>query len=182
MLLRLLTTKFAPLILGLLLATAPSRQDPVPPSDGDPTLPFRIIANASHHSINLQPINANNLTFWIGKPTTSSCPLANQTACPGPKDNHVTALITDGNYLVGITLYKPYVETSLTANRTARYRTSLPLQIYFMQLATAPLATQHRTRPISHREGSLGPSTRPLAIQQAASDASIFSNLRDLIL
>ncbi|KAI4194536.1 MAG: hypothetical protein LQ350_007713 [Teloschistes chrysophthalmus] len=61
---------------------------PIVPRD-DPFVPpvkFGAIAARSASPIHLQSINANGGAFWIGKNTTTYCPLANQTDCPPGKD------------------------------------------------------------------------------------------------
>ncbi|KAL8660183.1 MAG: hypothetical protein Q9202_006779 [Teloschistes flavicans] len=47
-----------------------------------PPITFGAIAARSASPIHLQTINANGGAFWIGKNTTTYCPLTNQTECP----------------------------------------------------------------------------------------------------
>ncbi|KAI4153257.1 MAG: hypothetical protein LQ341_000561 [Variospora aurantia] len=46
---------------------------------------FVIIAARSASPVQLQPVNANGNAFWVGKETTSYCPLTDQTRCPRGK-------------------------------------------------------------------------------------------------
>lgn len=52
---------------------------------------FGIIAIRSASPIHFASVNANGEGFWIGKDTSSFCPLANTTLCPPGTD---TAFIT----------------------------------------------------------------------------------------
>ncbi|KAL8685469.1 MAG: hypothetical protein Q9218_007740 [Villophora microphyllina] len=47
-----------------------------------PPITFGAIAARSTSPIHLQSINANGQAFWVGKNTTTYCPLTNQTECP----------------------------------------------------------------------------------------------------
>ena len=50
--------------------------------DGDVDPAFQLIASHPGSPIDQQYIHANNLTFWIGKPTLTSCALADKSQCP----------------------------------------------------------------------------------------------------
>lgn len=44
--------------------------------------PFSLVAIRPGSPIHLQPINAHEYGFWIGKPTTSKCTLETKSYCP----------------------------------------------------------------------------------------------------
>ena len=60
-----------------------------------------LLATRPGSPIHLQPINANGLSFWIGKPTTSYCPLTPQSSCP--KGEKTIVYIYVDTYRDGIT-------------------------------------------------------------------------------
>jgi hypothetical protein len=47
--------------------------EPIEPRQEGLYQPFTLFAAHSASPIHLQSINANNLNFWIGKPTSSIC-------------------------------------------------------------------------------------------------------------
>lgn len=95
---------------------------PIVPRD-DPFVPpvkFGAIAARSASPIHLQSINANGGAFWIGKNTTTYCPLANQTDCPPGKDT-VFAVGNGGLGGAGLVQYPPqYGYMDLNTNITSR--------------------------------------------------------------
>jgi len=66
-------------ILPLALATPILH--PLDPLPQRPAAPFTLIAARSGSPIHLQSINANNESFWIGKPTLSYC-IPQVASCP----------------------------------------------------------------------------------------------------
>lgn len=79
--------------LPFLAAAAPApdyKVSPLPQSSG----PVGLIATHSASPIHLQSINASGQAFWIGKETSSYCPLTDQSLCPPGKD---TSIIILGN-------------------------------------------------------------------------------------
>ncbi|KAI4166452.1 MAG: hypothetical protein LQ343_008040 [Gyalolechia ehrenbergii] len=61
---------------------------PISPRQDDYTPPvyFGVIAARSASPIHLQAVNASGQAFWIGKDTTTYCPLTNQANCPRGTD------------------------------------------------------------------------------------------------
>ncbi|KAL8990976.1 MAG: hypothetical protein Q9177_000496 [Variospora cf. flavescens] len=64
---------------------------------------FVIIAARSASPVQLQPVNANGNAFWVGKETTSYCPLTDQTRCPQGKST-IFAAGGGGASMVCVTL------------------------------------------------------------------------------
>lgn len=85
----------ARLLLPLFLSISSS--EPIEPRQEGLYQPFTLIAASPIH---LQSINANNFTFWIGKPTSSICLTKNITIVQCPQGN-ITAF-TWGGYAAGL--------------------------------------------------------------------------------
>jgi len=105
--------KHAALLLPLILSV--STTEPLAPRQNGLYQPFTLIAAHSASPIHLQPINANNLTFWIGKPTSSICLTKNITIVQCPQGN-ITAL-SWGGYAAGLVSALP----SITKRKQANY-------------------------------------------------------------
>ncbi|KAL2037837.1 hypothetical protein N7G274_009311 [Stereocaulon virgatum] len=87
----MLSTTILSLLLPLTLINALPTNPRLQPRQNTATAPFTLIAARSTSPIHLQPINANNATFWIGKPTHSYCiPEVPPADCPPGTETALT--------------------------------------------------------------------------------------------
>lgn len=101
---------------AIALATAVSAvalPDPVPQAGSSFPLPFKGKAVAAGKPIDGQFINANGLKFWIGKPTTTSCPEGNAACTTANKNETIFGYLNGESKLQLLTQVpdgqKPYV-------------------------------------------------------------------------
>lgn len=90
--------RVACLLLALFLSM--SSGEPIEPRQEGVYQPFTLIAAHSASPVDLQSINANNSTFWIGKATSSICLTKNITFVQCPQGAITT--FTWGGYAVGL--------------------------------------------------------------------------------
>ena len=74
-----------PFLAAAAPAAEPHYKNPVKPSG-----PVVLLSTHSASPIHLQSINASGQAFWIGKPTSSYCPLVPASSCPPGTDTVIS--------------------------------------------------------------------------------------------
>lgn len=90
--------------LPFLAASAPAPASYSPASNTPQNSgPVGLIATRSASPIHLQSVNASGQAFWIGKPTSSYCPLVPASSCP-PGTDTVISITGDAKHPGGASL------------------------------------------------------------------------------
>lgn len=91
------STSFILAALPFLAAAAPAASEykvsPLPVSSG----PVGLIATHSASPIHLSSINASGQAFWIGKDTSTFCPLTPKSSCPPGNDTRIQIFGNEAN-------------------------------------------------------------------------------------
>ena len=90
-------TNMCPIFLLLLLPLL-SLAIPLLPRQSNSTDPFILRAFRQGSPIHLSSINANNGHFWLGKPTSSSCPSDPTPNCPTGTGTETAFVVSDNGH------------------------------------------------------------------------------------